>query len=195
MLSVSKAKYMIYVDTERCVGCRSCEIACAVEHSATKNLFTAIREKPLPNPRVLVLHHENVNVPLRCLHCADAPCTRVCPSGAMHYTPEGFVVCDEAKCIGCGLCSLACPIGHPEVSTATGKVIKCDFCYHRVREGREPACVEACPTGALIFGTTSEVLEEIRRRAAKKLVSGLSYMIIPGETRATVPGAGVTKPA
>jgi carbon-monoxide dehydrogenase iron sulfur subunit len=160
---------MIYVDVERCVGCLSCMIACAVEHSATKNLYTAIAEKPTPKPRIKVYNVAGVNVPMRCLHCASAPCIEVCPTGAMHRTEEGFVVVDYSKCIGCGLCSLVCPIGHPIVDRELGKIVKCDFCVDRVRAGKKPACVEACPVGALIFGETEEVMEYIRRRQAEAI--------------------------
>jgi len=165
----TRAQYIIYIDYERCTGCRSCEIACAVAHSATKSIYTAPREKPRPKPRIRVFRVGELNVPMRCLHCANAPCVRVCPTGAMHYTDEGFVVVDEAKCIGCGLCTLVCPIGHPYVDPETGKAVKCTFCYKRIREGKLPACVEACPVDALIFGKTSEVLEEVRARKASVL--------------------------
>lgn len=167
METLTRAKYMVYIDVERCTGCRSCEIACAVEHSATKTLYGAVMEKPRPKPRIQVFKVEKLNVPMRCLHCANAPCVQVCPVGAMHYTEEGLVVVDDIKCIGCSLCSLACPIGHPVVDSETGKAIKCDFCQDRLRRGLPPACVEACPVNALVFGETEEVMEAVKRRGAE----------------------------
>ena len=162
-----RTKYMIYIDVERCTGCCSCEIACAIEHSATKTLYGAVMEKPRPKPRIQVFKVGELNVPVRCLHCTNAPCVQVCPVNAMRYTEEGFVVVDDVKCIGCSLCSLACPIGHPMVDPETGKAIKCDFCQDRLRRGLLPACVEACPVDALVFGGIEEVMEAVKRRGAE----------------------------
>ncbi len=190
--ALTAAPYMIYVDVDRCMGCRSCEIACAVEHSMTKQLFTAIMEKPLPKPRITVLHVDGLNVPLRCQHCRNPPCVQVCPTGAMYQTREGFVLVEEAKCIGCGMCSMACPFGHPQVDPETGTVYKCDFCIERLKQGRLPACVEACPTGALVFGTVKEVLRYARgkaahrfllaRRAAEELLPQVPSPLMGGQT-------------
>ncbi|HIP89310.1 MAG TPA: 4Fe-4S dicluster domain-containing protein [Thermococcus paralvinellae] len=176
-------KPTIYINPEKCIGCRSCEVACAVEHSMSKNLFGAIFEKPTPKPRIKVVVADFFNVPMRCQHCEDAPCERVCPTGAIEKSEEGFVLLNSNKCIGCLMCVMACPFGHPKYETEYKVVLKCDFCVDRIREGNEPACVEACPTRALKFGTLEELLDEIRRDRAEQFISGLK-----------VPGLIYTKP-
>lgn len=165
-------EFLIYVDPSRCVGCRSCEIACAVEHSLSKSLYASIFEDPRPKPRTSVVVADSIYVPMRCMHCDPAPCVEACPTGSMHRTDEGFVISDPSKCIGCRTCLLACPFGHPSYSRA-GKVIKCDHCVDRFRVGLPPACVEACPTGALRFGRAEELLMEEKRRRALELIIGM----------------------
>jgi len=95
-------------------------------------------------------------VPKLCNHCSNAPCVQVCPVGATFTTEDGVVLVDPDYCIGCRYCIQACPYGarflHPETRTAE----KCTFCYHRVRRGLQPACVEVCPTKARVFGDTRQ---------------------------------------
>jgi len=167
------SEYIIYVIPSRCVGCKSCEIACAVEHSASKDLLTAILESPKPKSRVKVTPADNFYVPMRCMHCEDAPCVAVCPTGAMQKTSEGYVICDPLTCIGCRACVIACPFGHPIYDPLVKSTIKCDHCLDRVREGVPPACVEACPTGALRYGKTEEVLAEMAKKKAEEFITGL----------------------
>ncbi len=166
-------KLTIYINPERCMGCKACTMACAIEHSISKDVFHAVMERPKPKARVDVVVAGFFNVPMRCQHCEDAPCVKACPTGAISRTEEGFVVLNAAKCIGCLMCVMACPFGHPEFEPEYKAVIKCDGCFERVREGKEPACVEACPTNALKFGTLEEILKEVRKEKAEGLVSGL----------------------
>ncbi len=166
-------RLMVYINPEKCMGCKSCEIACAIEHSLSKNLFEAIFESPLPKARTKVIVADLFNVPMRCQHCEDAPCINVCPTGAITKTPEGFISLKTEKCIGCLMCVLACPFGHPRYESEYKSVLKCGFCADRVREGRLPACVEACPTGALLFGTVEEIMDEVKKESAERLVQGL----------------------
>ena len=166
-------EYLIYVDPERCVGCRSCEIACAVEHSSSKELFQAVFEDPTPRPRTKVVPAAGVYVPMRCMHCDPAPCVEACPTGAMQRTEEGFVISDLEKCIGCRTCLLACPFGHPAYDFRR-KVVKCDHCVDRFRAGLPPACVEACPTGALRYGRAEDILDREKIRRAADMVLGLA---------------------
>ncbi len=183
-LGPSAEEYVIFIDPERCMGCKACEVACAVEHSISKNIFGAVREKPKPRPRIRVVTVDNLfYVPMRCQHCKDAPCINVCPTKALRRTEEGYVVLNENLCIGCLMCALACPFGHPRYNADTKTIVKCDFCIDRVREGRLPACVEACPTGALRFGRLEELLRDVTEKKARELVSG-----------ASVPGIVVVKP-
>ncbi len=166
-------KRIVYIDPERCTGCRSCEMACAIEHSESKNLFTAISEKPIPKPRIKVVVADFFNVPMRCQHCEDSPCIEACPTGAIFKSEEGFVIMNQEDCIGCLMCVMVCPFGHPYYSTEYKSIVKCDFCIDRVKEGKEPACVFACPTGALKYGNLSDILDEIRKKKAKLIISGL----------------------
>lgn len=163
-------KKVIYIDVEKCLGCRSCEIECAVAHSATKSLLGALREEPRPLPRVQVEAAEGFVMPLQCRHCEDAPCVTVCPSGALKKLgPEQPVIFEEERCIGCMTCVLACPFGlvRPDRKHA---VVKCDFCIERQEQGEEPACVTACPTGAIQVRTLDEVVKQARRKAAESVL-------------------------
>ena len=87
-----------------------------------------------------------------CHHCEDAPCAHVCPTGATYVTRDGVVMVEKSKCILCGACIAACPYAARSVDVYNRAVDKCTLCYHRVRKGLLPACVETCPTGARTFG-------------------------------------------
>ena len=140
----------IWVDKDKCVGCKTCEIQCAVERqSVSKTLTGAVRENPRPVPRVRVSGQTGFSLALQCRHCTDALCVMACPSGAMARDPETCVVAvDAAKCRGCWMCVMACPIGAVVPSGDYHVAMKCDACTKM----EEPACVAGCPTGALICG-------------------------------------------
>jgi len=162
----------IMVDIEKCLACKSCEIACAVAHSQSKNLEEAIGEMPKPQRRVTVLSAGEFAVPLQCRHCEDAPCIAVCPTGAIHrQAAEGPVLIEKDKCIGCRYCLVVCPFGVIELSGDGKAMVKCDLCFERAEAGQEPACVEACPTKALKLVSEKELAADKRRRAAQDLVS------------------------
>ena len=168
----------IFIDPERCLACKSCELACAVEHSQSKVLFQAIFEEPRPQPLVKVelvreapIALERLTSPLQCRHCEDAPCIAVCPTRALEKRGiEGPVLVHEELCIGCKWCVLVCPFGVIGLRRDGKAIIKCDLCFER--EG-EPACVEACPTKALRFTTVAEFSRERRRKALADLQRGL----------------------
>jgi len=157
-------KRMLVVKVDRCLGCKSCEIACAVEHSAFRELFQAVREKPAPRPRVLVGQGEGFAVPLQCRQCEDAPCVTICPTNALRRTsPESPVILESKLCIGCTWCVLACPFGVITLDARSRTIIKCDQCFERVEQGKLPACVEACPARALEFKDIDAVTAEKRQ--------------------------------
>ena len=159
-------KGVIFVEAERCMACKSCELACAVAHSGSKDLLEALRESPRPVARVEVRDVAGVSVPLHCRHCDPAPCAAVCPTGAIVKTELGGpVVMNEELCVGCRSCVLVCPYGVPQLKRDGTVVVKCDLCFERLEEGRIPACVEACPTKALKFRTLEEAEGEARERA------------------------------
>ena len=163
-------KKVIYIDVEKCLGCRSCELQCAVAHSVSQSLLGALSEEPRPLPRVQVEAAEDMALPLQCRHCEEAPCVAVCPSGALKKLgPEQPVIFDEERCIGCMTCVLACPFGliRPDRRHA---VVKCDFCIERQEKGEEPACVAACATGAIQVLPLEEVVREARRRTAESVL-------------------------
>ncbi|MCK4419737.1 4Fe-4S dicluster domain-containing protein [Candidatus Aerophobetes bacterium] len=157
--------YVITVNVDKCLGCRSCEMACAVAHSNSKELFTAIGEEPLPQYRVTVESVGEIVLPLQCRHCEDAPCVTVCPTHALEKAgPGGPVIIKEELCIGCKWCILICPFGVIGMNREGKAAIKCDLCQERTGEGEQPACVEACPTGALSFEKIEEVIKEKKRK-------------------------------
>lgn len=136
----------IYCDLRKCLACGACELACAVEHSSSKDLFqTVIQEEPLARRRQ-VQSAISGNISLGCHHCDPAPCVDACITGAMHKE-DGVTIVDQERCVGCWMCIMACPFGVITPSKLE-VALKCDLCPDR--EGY--ACVEACPTGALFAG-------------------------------------------
>jgi carbon-monoxide dehydrogenase iron sulfur subunit len=161
----------IIVEIEKCLACKSCEIACAVAHSRSKVLEEAAQEQPKPQRRVTVQAAGEFAVPLQCRHCEDAPCIAVCPTGAIHREDaNGPVLIEQDKCIGCKYCLVVCPFGVIELSRDGKAMVKCDLCFERAKAGQEPACVEACPTKALKFGSEKDLAARRRQRAAQDLV-------------------------
>ena len=173
--------YVIFYDPNRCLGCWNCYLACAVEHSQSKDLFQAIHETPRPMPRLRVLSIPRLALPyvVQCMHCENPPCMNVCPVGAIYKGPDGIVRIDEAACIGCKQCVRACPFGAMLFDHDRGVAIKCDMCEDRLREGLPPACVEACPTGALRFGDLSEIVRGREQEVGKKFYEALRQLIEP----------------
>ncbi|OIO96425.1 MAG: hypothetical protein AUJ92_05990 [Armatimonadetes bacterium CG2_30_59_28] len=161
----------IVVEVERCLGCRSCELACAVAHSQSKVLERAIFETPRPRPRIFVEGAANFAIPLQCRHCETAPCMEICPTHAVTRRGEqGPVVIEHERCIGCEYCVLVCPFGVMRMDEDRGVTLKCDLCYERLERGQQPACVEACLTHALEFRDADAIATETRRRAAQAVV-------------------------
>ena len=168
----------IVADPNKCLACRACEIACALAHAGTDDLAEAIRQGA--KPRIYVEAAGSFAVPLQCRHCEDAPCVRVCPSGALSRpSRESPVLVDREKCIGCAFCVEVCPfgvirlarVGLEDVSRDGEVVIKCDLCIQRQAEGLKPACVSACPVGALAFEEVEENAKKLRAKTAAAAVT------------------------
>jgi len=157
---------LIVTDLKKCLGCHSCEIACAVSRSKSKTLLGAILEDPLPAPRVKVISAMDRPIPMQCHQCEDSPCASVCPTGALHRPePDQPVFFNKELCIGCSSCVLACPFG--AIRKAPGGIMaKCSLCWDRLAQGLEPACVEACPTGARMIAEADQVAEKKMRKMA-----------------------------
>ena len=170
----------VVVHPERCVGCMQCMIVCATAHSNTKNLFSAITEKPLPKPRVHVgvgLYEEGF--PNRCRHCDPAPCMLACLAGAIfRQTQTDSVLIDPDKCINCASCAMACPFGviryHEDFTAPAGKkvAVKCDNCHERQAQGLRPACVEVCKVEALTFEEQDSAMKRKTDEVARSISMG-----------------------
>lgn len=134
---------------DRCLACRSCELACSVAHSASGVLEAAIAEEFPPRRRVILAAGSDGLEALRCEQCGEPLCAFACKSGALRRDPvTGRVTLDDALCVGCFMCLMVCPFGvRPDL--ARDRVVRCDVC----RDRATPACVEACPTGALSVHT------------------------------------------
>jgi len=148
------------VDLHLCMGCKGCEIACKVEN-----------EVPLSTWRLRVKYVDvgvfpetkRTFTPLRCNHCANAPCERICPVSALHYIENGIVNIDSERCIGCAGCVMACPYGAIYIDPETQTADKCTYCAHRIASSMMPACVVACPVEANIFGDLDDPTSNISK--------------------------------
>jgi carbon-monoxide dehydrogenase iron sulfur subunit len=159
----------LIVDIRKCLACKSCEIACAVEHSRSKTLEGALAESPRPQKMVEVEAAGEFAVPIQCRHCEDAPCIPVCPTAAINRRDEnGPVIIEQDRCIGCKFCLIVCPFGVIDMSRNGRAAIKCDLCLGRAAEGLEPACVESCPTRALKLSDVKQFAAERRKETALK---------------------------
>jgi Fe-S-cluster-containing dehydrogenase component len=159
------------IDVDKCIGSGNCVRACKQENDVLNepgNFRTWVERyqvraddpdnpivdspngghdgfQPLENPPAGT---KVFFVPKMCNHCADSPCTQVCPVGATFETKDGVVLIDKEYCLGCRYCVQACPYGCRYIDPRTNTADKCTLCYHRLTRGLQPACCEACPTGA-----------------------------------------------
>lgn len=150
----------IYVRQDRCLGCKSCEIACAVQHSQSKTLFTALTESPLSKKRLYVEEADGFKLPILCRHCEDAPCVNSCITGCLYHDGNGYVRRKKDRCIGCWTCIMVCPFGVVSRDSVARIAVKCDRC-HKLEV---PACVNACPTRALELVDVEELPAAVRHR-------------------------------
>ena len=171
-------RYAMAIDAERCIGCQACMVACKTENEVPLGYFR------LRMRAVVVGTFPNLRGEFRmeqCFHCEQSPCVSVCPTGATYKTAEGLVKIDPEKCTGCKACVTACPYEmryiHPD-----GYADKCSFCDHRLAEGRLPACVETCPTGARVFGDLDDMSLAVSKAIA---AAGKSDVMKPEAT--TIP--------
>jgi molybdopterin-containing oxidoreductase family iron-sulfur binding subunit len=185
------------IDLKRCYGCFACVMACKVKNHTPPGVFWS---RVLMSERGEYPNSVRQALPVLCMHCEEPSCMEVCPTGATQKQDDGIVIIDKDKCMGCKYCIMACPYGARysvekwesyfpdglelspyeefakrewESKFGVGVATKCDFCRDRLAEGREPACVEACPAKARTFGDLddrdSEISVLIRRHRATVL--------------------------
>ncbi|EJS86513.1 DmsB, partial [Pasteurella multocida subsp. multocida str. Anand1_buffalo] len=153
----------LYFDSDRCTGCKTCELACKDYKDLDTNVnFRRIYEYAGGDWQQQANGCWQHNVfayylSISCNHCDNPACVSVCPTGAMHKTEDGFVIVNEAICIGCRYCHMACPYDAPQYDAMKGHMTKCDGCHSRILEGKKPICVDACPLRALDFAPIDEL--------------------------------------
>jgi formate dehydrogenase beta subunit len=169
------------VDVTTCIGCKACEVACVewndypFRETTFDNTYQTMPETAWNYWNLIKFneHQPTADSPLmwlmrkdQCMHCADPGCLRACPAdGAIVQYTNGIVDFNQDNCIGCQYCVSGCPYNIPKFNPTTKKVYKCTLCSDRVGQGLEPACIKACPTGCLHFGTKSEMKELAETRA------------------------------
>jgi Fe-S-cluster-containing dehydrogenase component len=198
----SARKLGLVIDLDTCVGCHACAVACKQwnaggiagplvdENAYSKEPFgvwlNRVHSYEVEPPKDSGKPPMTVHFPRSCLHCETPACVTVCPTGASYKrAADGIVLVDEDKCIGCKLCSWACPYGAREYSEVDGVMKKCTLCVDRIynenlaEEDRQPACVQACPTKARHFGDLGDVHSKVSQlvaaRGGTELLPELGY--------------------
>jgi anaerobic carbon-monoxide dehydrogenase iron sulfur subunit len=148
---------ILMVHPDRCVGCMSCSAACAFAHEGSQRLEAS-------RIHIYSFQQEGVSVPMLCQHCSDAACVTVCPTGAMHRNSEtALIELDAERCIRCRMCTMACPFGNAVYDALTDSIFKCDTCQG------DPACVQVCPSDALVYVDDTVSTHSRQKEFASKL--------------------------
>ena len=156
----------ILFDMTKCIGCGACAEACKEQNK----LPGPVEEVTTAYTWTTVEAREGQYVRHLCMHCLVPTCASVCPVAALHKTPEGPVVYDADKCMGCRYCMMACPFDVPKYQwdRAIPIVGKCIMCTSRVKQGEATACATACPAEATVFGSRADLLKEAKERIRKE---------------------------
>ena len=169
---------MLY-DATRCIGCKACMVKCKEanglppEPGPMKGVYDAPVDLSATTKNVIKLYREGDRVSFmkaQCMHCVDPACASACMISALHKGRYGIVEYDPGKCVGCRYCQIACPFNVPKYEwyTPFPKIVKCEMCRHRLAEGKVPACVEACPREAVIFGKLDGLQADATSRLARE---------------------------
>jgi Fe-S-cluster-containing dehydrogenase component len=152
-------------DIDLCIGCFACETACKQEHDLPPGpkWIKVIQAGPVEIGGKLVMDF----VPMHCRHCTNPPCMSACPVKAISKRSDGIVLFHEELCVGCKQCMEACPFGAPQYNPEKGTVQACNLCQERVDQGLLPACVQNCPTQALLFGEPNTLSDHLREKQAR----------------------------
>jgi len=178
-LPQNKMVAMLY-DTTLCIGCKACVSACSEANGLTPDTGESGGIYQMPKylndktKNIIKLYVDEKTglrsyVKAQCMHCIDPACVAACPMAALQKNPvNGVVTWDGTTCLGCRYCQIACPFNIPkfEWTEFNPKIVKCQFCDHRMAEGKGPACCEVCPREAVIYGTREELLKVARKRIA-----------------------------
>jgi len=174
------------IDATTCIGCKACEVACQewndqpVVFANFAGTYQTLSDLAHNFWNLIKFNeHESAGQPLwlmakyQCMHCVDPGCLKACPApGAIVQYANGIVDFNSENCIGCGYCITGCPFDVPRLNPTTKKVSKCTLCVDRVGVGLEPACIKACPTNCLSFGTREDLLQKAESRAAALRADG-----------------------
>ena len=176
------------VDTSTCIGCKACEVACQewndLKAVGTVNLgdYQTLKTLDAEFWNLIRFDEREVDGGIKwlmrkdqCMHCADPGCLEACPApGAIVQYANGIVDVNPAQCIGCAYCETGCPFDVPRFSAKTGKMAKCTLCVDRVSVGLQPACIKACPTGCLHFGTKDDMVALGKKRVDELKAAGFA---------------------
>ncbi len=191
-------KLGLVIDLDTCVGCHACAVACKQWNSSGMSGpltdYKPYGDEPAGVWFNRIRHYEvdeypnskTINAPMSCMHCEDAACVTVCPTGASYKREEdGIVLIDQDKCMGCNYCAWACPYGARELDRESGTMKKCTLCVDRIYDDnlpeseRQPACVLTCPSNARFYGDfddpDSVVSQKVRERGGYSMMPEAGY--------------------